>query len=192
MTDKPEYQTTITRHKTYWVIANEQHSFVNRCVVERQARRVKTDRDVDFQCWKNAQIQRAAIVSVVFSALTLEAFINDYAISNFSKTFFDTYLDRLSPTTKWMIIPRLKTGKQLDPLGPAIHKLSSLFKQRDKLVHHKTVIKPVSEAFNKDWLDEKHSEEVLLTVQLLVKELAKIDQTVDVSWLEIEDSDIYA
>jgi hypothetical protein len=192
MTDKPEDEIRITRHKTFWVIANEQHRFVNRCCVERQARRVKTDRDVDFQCWKNAQIQRAAMISVVFSALTLEAFINDYGISNFSKTFFDTYLDRLSPATKWMIIPRLKTGKQLNPQGPVIHKLSSLFKQRDKLVHHKTVIKPVSEAFNKHWLDEKHSEEALSTVQLLVKELAKIDQTVDVSWLEIEDSDIYA
>ena len=59
-------------------------------------------------------------------------------------------------------------------------------------MHHKTVTKPLSEAFNKDWLDENHSEEALSTVQLLVKELAKIDQTVDVSWLEIEDSDIYA
>jgi len=192
MTGKPEDQITLNRHKTFWVIANEQHSFVNRCIVERQARRVKTDRDVDFQCWKNAQIQRAAMVSVVFSALTLEAFINDYGISNFSKTFFDTYLDRLSPTAKWMIIPRLKTGKQLDPQRPPIHKLSSLFKQRDKLVHHKTVTKPVSEVFNKDWLDEKHSKESLSIVQLLVKELAEIDQTVDVSWLEIEDSDIYA
>ena len=192
MTDKPEDQITITRHKTFWVIANEQHSLANRCAIERKARGVKTDRDVDFQCWKNAQIQRATVVSVVFSALTLESFINDYGISNFSKTFFDKYLDRLNPVAKWMIIPRLKTGKQLDPQRPPIHKLSSLFRQRDKLVHHKTVTKPVSEAFNKEWLDEKHSEEALSTVQLLVEELAKIDQTVDVSWLVMEDSDIYA
>jgi hypothetical protein len=192
MAEKPELKTTITRHKTFWVIAHEHHNYLSRWVAERQAQKVKTDQDVDFVCRKNAQIQRSAMVSVIFSALTLEAFINDYGISNFPKAFFDKHLDRLSPVTKWIIIPKLKGGHQLEPTGPAIRKLGALFKQRDKLVHHKTVTTPVSEAFNKHWLDEKHSEEALSTVRLLVEELARVDQTVDASWLKIEDTDIYA
>ena len=94
--------------------------------------------------------------------------------------------------TKWTIIPKLKTGRGLDPHGNAIRKLALLFKQRDKLVHHKTVTKPVSEAFSQDWLTEKHSEEALSTVELLVRELSTIDKTVDTSWLNIDESDIYA
>ena len=185
-------QTTITRHKTFWIIANERHDFLAGRAVERQARRVKTDRDVDFVCWKNAEIQRAAMISVVFCALTLEAFINNYGILSFSKNFFDTHLDRLSPVTKWTIIPQLKTGQCLDPHGTTIRRLASLFKRRDKLVHHKTVTKPVSDAFNQDWLTEKDSEEAISTVRRLVKELAEIDNSIDTSWLEIDDRDIYA
>jgi hypothetical protein len=153
---------------------------------------VKTDRDVDFACWKNAEIQRSAMVSVIFSAFTLEAFINNYGITSFSRNFFDTYLDRLSPMAKWTLIPQLKTGHGLDPNGAAIRKLRWLLKQRDKLVHHKTVTKLVCDAFNQDWLTEKHSEEALLTVEVLVQDLARIDNTVDTSWLEINDTDIYA
>jgi hypothetical protein len=56
----------------------------------------------------------------------------------------------------------------------------------------KTVTKPVSDAFNQDWLTEKHSEEAISTVRLLVQELAKIDDTIETSWLEIGYRDIYA
>jgi hypothetical protein len=50
MSEKPEDLITVSRHKTFWVIANERHDFLLQRAAELQARQVKTDRDVDFVC----------------------------------------------------------------------------------------------------------------------------------------------
>jgi hypothetical protein len=192
MASHSDHQVTLTRHQTFLALAFQHHAIVKALVAKRNARQVKDDADVDFQCLKNAQIQRSGMVSVVFSALALEAFINNYAAERFSKNYFENHLDRLNPVSKWLVIPRLATGKQVATDGKVYGDLKRLFKLRDKLVHYKTRKKNLSQLSEDDWVTEKHSEEAISAVESAVRELATVDASVDISWLKSAREDPYA
>lgn len=187
------HEITFTGHQTFSAIAYQHHKHIERLVLERKARKVKDDRDVDFICAKNAAIQRSAMVSVIFSALTLEAFINNYAIERFSRSYFDNHLDKLSPVSKWIVIPKLVTGNEIDTDGQPYERLKKLFKLRDKLVHYKTKKKKVSEMVeDEDWVTENHSVDALLAVESILAELSKIDSSLETEWLESAKNDPFA
>lgn len=103
-----------------------------------------------------SQVDQATIISVVFSALTAEAFINYYALfcgysedekietkeKNILKKKFN--LESISGTTiKWINIPYKKTGKYLRK--DLIKRLQNLFTIRNKLVHYKSYIPQAQE-----------------------------------------------
>lgn len=193
MSHESNHEIIFTGHNTFFAIAYRHHRLVERLVNERNARQVKDDRDVDFVCEKNAAIQRSAMVSVIFSALTLEAFINNYAIERFSKNYFENHLDKLNPVSKWILIPKLAIGNGIDTDGQPYEWLKKLFKLRDRLVHYKTKKKKVSEMTEEDdWITENHSADALLTVESVLEELVKIDNSGETDWLESAKSDPYA
>jgi len=193
MSHEIEHEIVFTGHQTFFAIAYRHHKLVERLVVERNARQVKDDHDIDFICAKNAAIQRSAMVSVIFSSLTLEAFINNYAIERFSRNYFDNHLDKLSPVSKWILIPKLVTGNEINKDGQPYERLKNLFKHRDKLVHYKTKKKKISEMTEDgDWVTENHSADALLTVKSILNELSKVDTSVETDWLESAESDPYA
>ncbi|MHA1329861.1 MAG: hypothetical protein ACTSR2_02175 [Candidatus Hodarchaeales archaeon] len=193
MSKENNSEITFTNHQTFFAIAYQHHELVKRLMMERDKRKVKNDHDVDFICARNAAIQRSAMVSVVFSALTLEAFINNYAIEHFSKNYFENNLDKLSTVSKWIVIPKLVTGNEIDTDGQPYENLKKLFKLRDKLVHYKTRKKKISEMTeDKDWVTENHSEVSLLTLKSIFNELATVDSSVNTDWLEEAKCDPYA
>lgn len=63
---------------------------------------------------KDDRIGDLALIVVVFCALSVEAFINHYAIAILSKSYLKNYLDKLDLFSKWIVIPRITTRKQLD------------------------------------------------------------------------------
>ena len=92
------------------------------------------------------QTQKNWITSVVFGALCLESFIYDYATSVFSTTYVNNYLDGLNLKAKWVIIPKLVTGKVFPTDSYAFQQLGNLSQERNKLVHHKSKpMEPASE-----------------------------------------------
>lgn len=185
MDKEGNHEVFFTGHQTFFSIAYRHHKHVERLVSEREARKVKDDRDVDYVCEKNAAIQRSAMVSVIFSALTLEAFINNYAIERFSRSYFDNHLDKLNPVSKWVLVPKLITGKAIDTDGQPYERLKKLFKLRDRLVHYKTKRKKVSEmVLGEDWVTENHSEDAILTVESVLNELSTIDPVAEAGWTE--------
>lgn len=193
MSREIEHEIVFTGHQSFFAIAYRHHKLVERLVVERNARQVKDDHDVDVICAKNAAIQRSAMVSVIFSSLALEAFINNYAIERFSRNYFDNHLDKLSPVSKWILIPKLVTGNEINKDGQPYERLKNLFKHRDKLVHYKTRKKKVSEMTeDDDWVTENHSTDAVLTVKSILNELSKVDTSVETDWLESAESDPYA
>ena len=190
MNKENNHEIIFTSHQTFFAIAYRHHKLVERLVKERDTRQVKDNRDVDFVCAKNAAIQRSAMVSVIFSALTAEAFINNYAIERFSRSYFDNHLDKLSPVSKWIVIPKLVTGNEIDTDGQPYERLKKLFKLRDKLVHYKTKKKKVSEMVeDEDWVTENHSVDALLAVESILGELSKIDSSLETEWLESAKND---
>lgn len=82
---------------------------------------------------------KAAIKTIVFAAMSLEASIYDLAAIHLTDDYVKQYLDKLDLLSKWLVIPRLLCGKSLDEQGPAIQALRGVIKSRNSLVHHKSI-----------------------------------------------------
>jgi hypothetical protein len=124
------------------------------------------------------------MITVIFAALTLEAFINNYGIEAYSRSYFDKYLDKLDFVSKWFILPKLNTGKGLNTDHQAFQSLQNLCTLRNRLVHPKTFKRRISEIKDKDWITEEDAHDAIITVETLVKELKRLDNTIDIAWLE--------
>lgn len=145
-----------------------------------------SDEYVNKICKINEDIQNHAIIAVIFSALTLEAFINNYGISLFSLSYFDNYLDKLDFVSKWLILPKLVVNKELNTSHQPFQLLNELYSLRNKLVHSKTYKRKLCDIEDKDWIMEKDAIKAIETVILLTKELKKLDKNIDITWLEHE------
>ncbi len=128
---------------------------------------------------------QCAIVSIVFSLMALEAFINDYAISSASDK---DYSKLKSLKKKYIKIPKDISGKQLDEC--AIKKLTCLIRLRKDYVHYKTLFRPrrdigsILDLGKRDYPTEPHAVEAVETVDYIVKKMAELDPTIQTDWLE--------
>ncbi len=84
------------------------------------------------------QVKSFAHITVVFSALCLESLINDYCSIKKSTNFLKDHIDKLDTPSKWLIIPKLITGKEISSDSIAYELLKELFKLRNTLVHPKS------------------------------------------------------
>lgn len=130
------------------------------------------------------QRQRFAAVAVIFSALTLESFINHYG-SQLDADLFDA-LDR-SNAAKWQLFPMLRCGKKLQPGTTAVNGIASLFRLRDRLVHdkpHKITIGPQMDP--KDLkiqpIDLATKMDPIKHVRDALTALKEIDPSVEIGW----------
>lgn len=83
-------------------------------------------------------VAESGVLVIAFAAIALEAHIYDYAARNFTKGFVDNYLDKLDLKSKWVIYPRLKTGKPVPVDDNAFARLGKLISARNKFVHEKS------------------------------------------------------
>lgn len=181
----------LEKHTTYYSVAYTSFLEVKR--LERERVRYQrtlaptgkelTDDDIDFLAMNAAQQERSAIVTVVFSALTLEAFVNDYGISNSSRSYFKNYLDKLSVLSKWLLLPKLFVGKTFRTDGQTFQSLAELFRQRDKLVHFKSSIKRLRDINEGDWVTDRNASDAVRTVREVVAKLKRLDGSVSTYWL---------
>lgn len=132
---------------------------------------------------RNVKIGKYSRVIVVFCALALEAFINDYAIKHFSRNYLKKYLDKLGLMSKWIVIPRLVTGSQLDAGSQQMEDLDWLVEQRNLLVHFKSQTVEVSKLSSVKFFAEQDAEKAISTVKNIVLALHKIDKTANETWL---------
>jgi hypothetical protein len=79
-----------------------------------------------------------AVKSIVFSALCVEAAINNYAGIHLGDSYNENHLQNLDVVSKWVVIPKLVCGKSINKSGPAFGALKKLIKSRNKLVHNKS------------------------------------------------------
>jgi len=110
------------------------------------------------------------------------SYINHYAISRLSKNYLKTYLDKLDLFSKWIIIPRIITGIQLDAGSRALQELSWLITLRNKLVHSKSRKIKIKDLKETDFLWEHDAKRAIETVKKLLKKLKETDDTVDIDW----------
>jgi hypothetical protein len=84
------------------------------------------------------RIHELAIKAIIFSAMCVEAAINDYAGRQLGDKYYQQHLANLDIISKWVIIPRLVCGKSIDKSGAAFNSLKALVSARNKLVHNKS------------------------------------------------------
>jgi hypothetical protein len=131
---------------------------------------------------KNDRIGRLASIVIIFCATSLEAYINYYAISRLSKNYLKTYLDKLDLFSKWIVIPRISTGTQLNAGSRSLQELSWLITLRNKLVHSKSRKIQIDDMKETDFLWGDDAMRAIETVKNLAQELKKIDDAVDIEW----------
>ena len=195
MNQNNENTVKFSNYKTFWKIAITNYLNTVHCCKRRdQIKNVEEfTRDViDYICIQNAEIQRCSMITVVFCIMTLESYINEYAIINYSKSYFKNYLDKLDLKTKWIIIPKLVTGNQINTDSEAFELFLKALKIRHRLVHDKTKIINIGEPFEYNWITENEAEMSINAVKKMFIELKKLDQEVDISWLESVEEDPYA
>ena len=140
--------------------------------------------DVDVLASKNDAIGQLALIVIVFSALTLEAYINHYAITRLSRNYFSNYLDKLDLLAKWLVIPRLVTGEKLDPGSNAMQELFWLVSLRNRLVHFKSKTITVEEIKESDFLWHEDAERSVRTAKRVVSLLKRIDPGAETDWID--------
>jgi len=86
---------------------------------------------------RTAQCTTGHIV-IVFSWMTLESLVYDYAAVQFSDTYVKKYLETMSTLSKLIVIPQLASGNKFPTDGQAYQYLDELQKVRNDLVHYKS------------------------------------------------------
>lgn len=80
----------------------------------------------------------AAVKTIIFASLCVEASINDYAAWQLGDNYFESHLSNLDVASKWVVIPNLICGVSFDKSGPGFSALKSLMRFRNLLIHNKS------------------------------------------------------
>jgi len=111
--------------------------------------------------------------------MAIEAFINEFGITNFSGSYFKNHLDKLSLMSKLVIIPKLAKKTELDSDSQLFQDVKWLIEFRNQLVHFRSKRRNITEIdmtnpmSQKDFVMEEHSERAVSSMQSLIAILGK-------------------
>ena len=124
---------------------------------------------------------------IVFQAMAIEAFLNEYIYVRVGKLYFNS-MDKLSPIDKLLVACKLITGKDFPRNSRAFELLKKTVKYRNRLVHYKVkeidIQKLADELLKKEKGDlEKDMEDISTTYDKLVETLNSLDDNFDRKYL---------
>lgn len=139
----------INMHNEYFQVCKDQvrtyESLSNKIELLSEDEKIEPHiRDMNITSMQEQQ-NRAALISVPFAAMCLEAFIFDYGATRISSNYYRTYLDKLDLASKWVVVPKLVTGTEIPRTSQAFEALKQLVSDRNKLVHFKSALVPVAQ-----------------------------------------------
>ena len=80
-----------------------------------------------------------ATIVVLYAAISLECFIHNYASRNLGENYCKKHIEAMSLHSKWLLIPKLVTGKSISADNDGIALLQKLVKARNSVAHAKAV-----------------------------------------------------
>lgn len=83
-------------------------------------------------------MNKEIISTIIFSAMTIESFLNDYASACLGDTDFREYFDKLSPEGKLVLIAKFIFKTDIDKEQAYYSYFKTLIKQRNEYVHNKS------------------------------------------------------
>lgn len=84
------------------------------------------------------QFIQSSITSIVFAAMCIESFLNEYASACLGDEEFYSAFDKLSPEGKLMLIAKFLFSVSIDKSQKMYSFFRKLFKERNSYVHNKT------------------------------------------------------
>jgi hypothetical protein len=88
---------------------------------------------------QSTRLQISGVKTIVFIAMCIEAAAFDFSAIQLGDSYTKLYLDKLDLVSKWVVVPKLVSGKSLKKTSPALNSLKALVKSRNSLVHHKSL-----------------------------------------------------
>lgn len=98
-------------------------------------------------------MNKGIISTVVFSAMAIESFLNDYAAACLGDNEYYQNFDRLSAIGKFQLIAKFIMRVEIDKSKSYYSLLKAVFSNRDKLVHNKSK-KSAFQGYTKEELDD--------------------------------------
>jgi hypothetical protein len=83
-------------------------------------------------------LSKNSIQSIVFSAMSLEAYIYDYAARALTDSFVSQHLDKIDLASKYVVIFQLVTHEKFPKDTKVYNLLKKLIKNRNSLIHSKS------------------------------------------------------
>lgn len=87
---------------------------------------------------KENELQKNCIITITFSAMSLESFIYDYSASVLGDSYTSNYIDKLDVISKWVIVPKMITGKEIPRDERCFELLKQTIKLRNNFIHSKS------------------------------------------------------
>lgn len=100
-------------------------------------------------------MKNKAIISIVFSAMCIESFLNDFAAASLGDAEFYDNFDRLSTIGKFQLISKFILNVEIDKSKAYYCYLKRLFKLRDAYVHNKSK-KSKFQGYTEEEIEEIH------------------------------------
>jgi hypothetical protein len=139
------------------------------------------------------ELSKLASVIIVFATIAVEAHVYDYAARHFSDSFVKKYIDKLDLISKWVIIPKLITGKELPRGGECFQLLKNLVRERNSIIHSKSSDAPFTPKEFQRYAEKRKEDQVAFSnrvkeaidlLDMLPAEIGKIDSE-EMYWAEI-------
>lgn len=99
---------------------------------------IKEDNYTIFKSKEYLIMENKAIISIVFSAMCIESFLNDFAAASLGDSEFYDNFDRLSTIGKLQLVSKFILNVEVDKSKEYFYYLKKLFKLRDSYVHNKS------------------------------------------------------
>jgi hypothetical protein len=133
----------------------------------------------DEMIYHAAQVHSESIICVVFSTMTLEAFINEYGIQNSSKSYFEKHLDQLKLISKFLLLPRIFGKSEISTDSEKYLNLKWLINLRNDIVHFNVKERKPNDLnfekvdMQKDFILENHALKAFNTMKEIIEHLDK-------------------
>jgi hypothetical protein len=135
---------------------------------------------------RNLELERDkhSLIAIIFSAIAIEAYIYDYAARHLTDAYVRDHIDKLDTISKWVVVPRLITGREMPRRQKWFGLLKGLIKTRNSLVHHKSSQVPGATREAKRFMDKLRANETITTetakrapqlLDLLILEMTALD-----------------
>ena len=152
----PTKRLVHTNYRIYLSIAKEAKSTAEE-IHGRLDSLLGQHREVTLEYVKaHSSVTKQSKICIVFSAMAIEAFINEYAVNKLSKKFFKSHLDRMSLLTKLILVPRLAKDTELEKDGQLYEDCKWLIDYQNYLVHFHAKTEELSQIDPETFTDQKY------------------------------------